>query len=135
MKKMTILLLFLFFCVRATAPEFKTLIILRTDEIKPYERLWKAVCQVESSGNPFAYNKEEDAVGISQIREIRIRDYNKLTGKNYKLSEMFDPVKSKEVFMYYASKFSTHNIERIAKRWNGSGPLTEIYWKKIKIKL
>lgn len=103
--------------------------------IRPYENLWQAVCEVESNFDPMAYNPKEKAIGISQIRPIRINDFNKKAGKDYKHKEMYDPIKSKEVFMWYADKYHPSDYEVIAKRWNGSGYKTIEYWKRVKSKL
>jgi hypothetical protein len=74
-----------------------------------------------------AYNSKEKAVGIAQIRPIRLKHYNALTGKHYALKEMYDTLKAKEVFIY----FCNGSYEEIAKNWNGSGKMTEIYWSKV----
>jgi hypothetical protein len=42
--------------------------------------LLAAIIQVESSGNPRAYNQREDAVGILQIRRILVDDLNRIYG-------------------------------------------------------
>jgi hypothetical protein len=94
-----------------------------------YDALIEAIFKVESTSNPFAYNALENAVGGLQIRQCRIEHYNRLTGKNYTLQEMYDLSKAKEVFLYFA-KGKTY--EQAAKNWNGSGPMTEIYWAKVK---
>jgi hypothetical protein len=133
MKKMKISLILLFLTLVLKAPEWRCLIINVPEPIQPYEVIWRAVCQVESSGNPLAYNKEENAVGIAQIRSIRIADFNKRTGKNYQLKEMYCPVKSKEVFLYFANKIQ--EPDKIIRDWNGSGKATYVYLKKVKKKM
>ena len=97
-----------------------------------YEKIWNAVIHVESRGNPMAYNPDEGATGIAQIRQIRVDDYNRRTGSNYLLEQMYDPDISKEIFMYYARLIGYENPEWIARRWNGSGRMTVIYWNKVK---
>lgn len=87
--------------------------------IRPYEDIWQAVCIVESSNNPLAHNVKENAVGIAQIRQVRINDYNRRTGEHYKLKEMYDPAKAKSVFMYYAMEIGENNAEKIIRCWNG----------------
>jgi hypothetical protein len=90
---------------------------------------------VESGGNQWACNYEKGgfSVGIAQIRQCRIDDYNKLSGKNYLLDDAFNPAISKEIFIFYARRIG--NEERLIKAWNGSGPKTEVYYRKIKLKL
>ena len=129
---MTLTFLLISFNVICFAPKYsleKVYVEPINEEMLLYENIWHAVCVIESSGNPLAYNLEENAVGISQIRQIRIDDYNNRTGKNYQLIEMYDPVKSKEVFMYFANLLKDPDL--IIRKWNGSGPMTYVYLKKV----
>lgn len=130
MKLTIFLILFTLIC---QVPAKMTLLIRMSEKIQPYEKIWLAVCQVESRMDPMAYNPKEQATGISQIRPIRIKDYNQRTGKNYKLSEMFDPIKSKEVFMYYACKLEDPDL--LTRKWNGSGKQTYKYLSKVRVVL
>ena len=98
----------------------------------PYLELIKAVVQVESNGNPLAYNPKENAVGAFQIRQIRVTHYNQLQGTNYKLTDFYDYDLSLEMFMFYAKEKS---FEKAAKSWNGSGKMTIDYWNKVKSQL
>lgn len=91
-----------------------------------------ATGMVETKGNTEAYNLYENAVGIFQIRQVRVDDYNKRTGNNYKLTDMFDHSLSEKVFLYFASEVGPYHFEKIAKAWNGSGPKTEAYWRRIR---
>jgi hypothetical protein len=73
------------------------------------------------------------SVGIAQIQESRIVDYNASNGTNLSLQDCFDPDISKRIFMFYASGDNEH----IARCWNG-GPKgmqresTIKYWQLIK---
>lgn len=125
---MTVILIFVFMV--CTAPEWRVLYIHRTEPINPYELIWKGVYMVESGGNPKAYNAKEQAVGLGQVRPIRLRDFNRQTGKHYTMKDMYDPVRNKEVFMYFAVKLEDPNL--IIRKWNGSGPMTYVYLKKVK---
>lgn len=120
MKKMTTLILFLILTLQSYCPLcIEVLYVVAPVKIQPYELIWNATCMLESNKNPLAYNKKEKAVGLSQIRQVRLNDYNRQTGKNYKLSDMFDPAKNKEVFMFYAAKHNYTEIEIISRCWNG----------------
>jgi hypothetical protein len=98
------------------APEINQVAIVQGEPIKPFESIWRAVCLVESSGRADAYNTEEGAVGIAQIRKIRIDDFNNRAGKNYKLIEMYDTTKAKEVFMWYCR--DPYDLDEIPLNWN-----------------
>ena len=124
--------LFLLSAIKVFAPEINTFTVIKEPPIQPYSRLLYATAMVETMGNSLAYNEFENAVGIYQIRQVRIDDYNRRTGSNHSLTEMFDPVLSKKIFLYYASRYEPHELEKIAKAWNGSGPMTEFYWRRIR---
>jgi hypothetical protein len=130
MKRILFVILLFFTIIVSSSPGRVEMWIVIPKAINQHEAIWKAICQYESKNYPMAYNKRENAVGIAQIRPIRIKDYNQRTGKTYQLNEMYDTSKSKEVFMYYASKLQ--NPDKIIRKWNGSGPKTYEYLKKIK---
>jgi hypothetical protein len=132
MKRMKILIILMALSFRSYAPEYRSLIIGINAPIQPYEALWNATCKVESGFDAYAIgdkNLKKHSYGIAQIRESRLRDFNNATGNHYAITDMFDVSKSKEVFMYYCTGA---DLEKIAKAWNGSGPMTVKYWKLIK---
>jgi hypothetical protein len=117
---------------RALAPESNTVFVYESPGIQPFSALMYATAMVETMGNPLIYNELENAVGIFQIRQVRVDEYNRRTGSNYVLADMVDVKLSEKVFLYFASRYKPHELERISKAWNGSGPMTELYWKRIK---
>ena len=128
-----LLILFLSLTVtRAPAPGLNVLYIIASEPVDPFEVLVNAIVQVESLGDPLAYNLEEEAVGAFQIRPIRVLDYNQRTGKNIKIENCYSYYVSKEIFLYYARLTGYPHYETIARNWNGSGALTTEYWKKVK---
>jgi hypothetical protein len=137
MKKIATFLLMLSFwgafsVLWAPPPEDNNVILIKQGlGINPYLCLWEAVCKYESNNNPLAYNPREQATGIAQIRPVLVRDYNQRTGRDYCVEDMYDIEISKEIFMYYASRRGP-NYEQIARQWNGSGPMTDVYWENIK---
>ena len=126
-------LILLFLPIILYAPSMKYLNIPLRSEIKPFERLSWAVTIVESSGNNMALNEKEMAFGAFQIRQCLLSDFNRLSGKDYKLSEMYEYEKAKEVFIFFACMYM--DFEIISKKWNGSGKQTEVYWQKVKVLL
>ena len=124
--------IFISITYNAVAPYQKALFIQESLPVEPFNRLMYAIGMVETKGNTQAYNEFEHAAGIFQIRQVRIDDYNRLTGHNYTLYDMFNYENSQKVFLYFASTIGPYDFERIAKAWNGSGPKTELYWKRIK---
>jgi hypothetical protein len=130
--KVLFVIFFSLMTIRATAPDLKEIVILKSEPVNAYERLFLAVFQVECGGNLMAYNQLEEATGPLQIRPIRLLDYNLRTGNKYLLEDCYDFNISKKIFMYYALKTGYPNYELIARKWNGSGKMTSDYWAKIK---
>jgi len=124
-------ILFLLLTTKVIAPDIKTLVIVEARPVDIYERLMLAILEVESGGDTLAYNAFEDAYGPFQIRPIRLTDYNKRTGKRYRMRDCYTLSVSREVFLYYA-KILGPDYEIIAKRWNGSGEKTVLYWSKVR---
>jgi len=131
MKKAIIMLFFVLCSLVSYAPNVKMVYIPHIEPIKVsyYEPLIRAIFKVEADYNPLAFNPKEGAYGGLQIRDCRIKHYNRLTNKNYTLEDMYDFEKAKEVFLYFAEGKS---YEQAAKNWNGSGPMTITYWEKVK---
>lgn len=131
-KKMLSVAFFLLMPLKAGAPDIDSLIIPDQPAVNPFSKLMNVVGMVETSGNTLAFNELEGAAGVFQIRQVRIDEYNRRTGSNLALTDMFDYDLSKKVFLYFASLIGPYDFERIAKAWNGSGPMTELYWKRIR---
>lgn len=124
--------LFLVMVFRLSAPEMKALHIFEQKNIEPFNVLIDAIGMVETRGDTLAFNPGELAAGFLQIRPVRIEDYNRRTGSQYTIDDMFSYELSRKVFLYYASQIGPYNFERITKNWNGSGPMTDLYWKQVK---
>jgi hypothetical protein len=131
--KQILLLFFLMVCVELFAPEHHTLYILKSEAEDGLKHLIKAIIDVESRGNTFMFNPQEHAVGAFQIRQCKLTDYNRQTGSDYHLHEMFDLAKAEMVFRHFAKKYDS--FEMIARCWNGSGEMTDNYWKQVKERL
>ena len=129
--KRYLLLLTLILPLNLFAPVSHTVMLVEGSPINPYEPFFNATCIVESSKNPFAVNIEEQAFGLLQVRQCKLDDFNRATGKKYTLNDCFNPEISREIFMWHCSGFSPYDLESAARRWNGSGPKTKIYWKKV----
>jgi hypothetical protein len=127
-----ITLVFLTFALDVFAPSTTTKVIIESTPIKPFTKLIQAVGMVETGFDTLAYNAVEEATGYFQIRPIRVMDYNQRTGNNYTLNDMYNYEIAEKVFLYYASIIGPGNFEKIAKSWNGSGPMTIHYWERVK---
>lgn len=117
------------------APTSGALCVFRSEGINPFEGIYYGICMVESEMDSLAYNSKDPhggSHGISQIGLIRLRDYNQRTGKKYTVQDLYRPVISREIFMYYASKFGPYKQDLLIRKWNGGGPKTYKYLKKVK---
>lgn len=133
LKKIIFVAVLLSFTFRVLAPSRATLTIAASQPVEPYRKLISAIGKVETNYDTLAYNPIEKAVGFFQIRPIRLEDYNKRTGNRYKLKDLYNYEVSEKIFLYYASEIGPYDFERIAKKWNGSGPKTHFYWKRVKM--
>lgn len=124
--------LILAFSLNVSAPCWNAFTIYELPPVNPFEKLVNAVGMVETMGNTNAFNPVEGAIGIFQIRPIRILDYNRRTGSRMTRYDLFDYENSRKVFLYYASQIGPYNIELIARNWNGSGHHTNDYWDRVK---
>ncbi len=131
-KILSFTILLIFFSLHLSAPRLESLIILSYPPVNPYQNLIKAIGIVETKNDTLAYNPLEKAAGYFQIRPIRLEEYNRRTGNNYSMIDLFNYDISEKIFLYFADLIGPYDFERIAKRWNGSGQMTISYWNRIK---
>ena len=97
-----------------------------------------AMEQVESEGNPLAFNHKEKAAGILQIRPIMVREVNRLCGTTYTNKDCFDPIISTIIFIRLQHITNKEmNPEKAARLWNGAyewkaKKSTLKYWESVK---
>jgi hypothetical protein len=133
LKKIKVIFFLLFlFSLKVSAPCVRSIGVLEPQPIEPYRQLVFAVEMVETKGDTLAYNPLEEAVGILQIRPIRLVDYNKRTGSSLTREDLFNYETSEQIFLYFADQIGPYNLELIARKWNGSGHLTSNYWDRVK---
>lgn len=141
-------LLLLVSSVRAIVPEEEATIStlgktspVMEETLPRLDKVMAAIIQVESKGNPRAFNKSGNCAGILQITPVLVRQCNiwlkqKKSKKRYSLQDRFSKEKSVEMFYmiqdYYNPK---HDIEKAIRLWNG-GPNytkrgTQRYYNKV----
>lgn len=137
MEKMIITLISIMIYLQLAAPPNGAAVIFESEGICPFEEIWNATCQVESSGNRFAIGDNGNSYGIAQIQLSRLNDYFNRTGIRYEMTDMFDIEKSRQIFMFYAGLHGPYQMESIIRSWN-AGPRwrniesTKVYYSKIK---
>ena len=105
------------------------------------DALFEAIAFVESSGYPGAFNAEEDAAGLLQIRPIMVRDVNRIVGYDrWSLDDRWSAASSREMLATYLGHYGAASYEQAARRWNGGpdGDLewqTERYWDRVRQRL
>jgi hypothetical protein len=124
--------LLLSFSPRVSAPICRSVVLPWFPQVEPYTQLINAIATVETGGDTLAYNPLEEAVGILQIRPVRLIDYNRRTGSSINREDLFNYDTSEKIFLYYASQIGPYNLEKIARKWNGSGEMTDYYWTRIR---
>lgn len=79
-----------------------------------WAKLLDAIVEVESEGNPDAFNERTNAAGILQITPIYVAEVNRLLGEErYTLEDRYDIQKSVEMYcVYQAHKNPQKDIER-----------------------
>lgn len=108
-------------------------------EREPIDKLWYAICEVESNNQPDAVNVSEKAVGVAQIRPIMVADVNRILGEERYThpEDALSATLSREMFdIYVGHYFPEGDAEQIARGWNGgpTGPskrATRTYWTKV----
>jgi len=67
-----------------------------------FDDLMVAIAIKESDGDVRAYNENEQAAGLYQIRPIFLRDINRILGyEKYVFADRYDPSKAKEMAYIY----------------------------------
>lgn len=99
--------------------------------------LISALMIVESSGNDQAIGDNGRAIGPLQIHRSVVLDVNRITGSNYRHSEMTNRVAARAVCQAYLEHYGRgKSLEEQARIWNG-GPTghkkaaTVSYWRRV----
>lgn len=99
--------------------------------------LISALMIVESSGNDQAIGDNGRALGPLQIHKSVVLDVNRITGSNYRHSEMTNRVAARAVCQAYLEHYGRgKSLEEQARIWNG-GPTghkkeaTVTYWRRV----
>ena len=100
-----------------------------------------AIIEVESRGNENAYNPEEDAVGVLQIRKCMVDDVNRILARKettlrYTYEDRWSRNLSIEMFDIFCTYYGLNTAEEMARCWNGgprgiNSPYTIGYWNKV----
>lgn len=110
-------------------------------ELSNFNQFLIVLGHVESSNNPKAYNKSENAIGIYQIRLLYFKDAQQFNPelKKYSHSDCFSPEISKMVVKVYVAHYVKSDAFEDFARCHNSGPqwknkkhLTNKYWARFK---
>lgn len=97
-------------------------------ELPGIDKFLSVLGQVESSGNPKALNKQENAIGIYQIRSAYFEDAKQFNPElsKYNHNDCFDIRVSRQVVISYLKKYSKSNDFKEWAMLHNGGP----GWKK-----
>lgn len=62
------------------------------------------IAQIESSGNPKAFNESSGAVGLCQITPIVLKEYNQFNKLGYKMDDLYDGAFNRDVANWYMNQ-------------------------------
>lgn len=93
-------------------------------ELTNFNQFTKILGVLESSNNPEAYNKGENAIGIYQIRLLYFKDAQRfdLGLRKYSHSDCYSPEISKRVVKAYVANYVKSNSFEDFARCHNSGP-------------
>lgn len=123
---------------------FSLFFVFISKSVEISDNFFKALGQVESGQNPKAYNKDENAIGIYQIRKLYFIDAQNFTPelKKYRHEDCFNEKISRKIVLAYLSKYCKNgSFEDFARchnsgsNWKNKKHLTQKYWNKIKKEL
>lgn len=120
----------------------------------PSDALWNAMVKVESGGNPHAYNPNDGASGIAQIRTVCLDDTNRIARQRgldarFAPADRFNPRQARRIWSLYLAFYGREYArqtgdeptdETYARIWNG-GPTgwrkssTVAYWGRVRAAL
>jgi soluble lytic murein transglycosylase-like protein len=80
--------------------------------------------QIESHGNPLAYNKSSGAKGLYQITQICLDEYNNYNNKSYNSNDLFIPSINETIASWYLEK----RIPQMLKYYNLEVTVENILW-------
>jgi len=133
--KVILIIFLLLVSTRAFAPNNPTIYINQSEGINPYKPIIFAIGMVEvfhdGKLDTLSINAKEQAYGYFQVRQVRLDHYYERTGIKYSLQDMLDYEKAEKVFLYFSSIIGYQDPCKIARDWNGSGPMTWIYWENV----
>ena len=147
MKRFLVLLIFVYIVIMGTLLTLAIMGVgedgsMNESEVSGINRVFDAVCWIESKNNPVAFNGMELARGIAQITPIMIDDVNRILGKEtYADADAYEPDKAREMFQIYCLHYYPDGPpEYWARAWNGgptgpTKPSTLEYWLKVKAEL
>jgi soluble lytic murein transglycosylase-like protein len=71
----------------------------------------EAIKEIESGGNPKAYNKYSKATGLYQITPICLKHFNEVNKTSWKMDDMYDPKKNERVAVWYFTWLERQGLE------------------------
>ena len=98
--------------------------------------LLSALISVESGGDPLAYNKGENAIGLLQVTPVMVEDINRFSYRKFEHIQAYEEDTAIEMLLLYCHHYGFDSYESIARCWVGgpkgmSKKSTLKYWVKV----
>lgn len=95
------------------------------------------MAKVESSLNPNAYNRKENAVGIVQIRRLYLIDANEYLGTKYTHNDCYNMLISYRLFKAYMKRYKATTLEEcirlhnLGPNWKRKAWKADVFYNKV----
>lgn len=110
----------------------------QAEAVPDLDRLYLALVEVESGGDPLAVGDGGRAAGVLQIHPIMVRDVNRILGYDrWTLEDRWSATESRAMLEVYLEHYGATSYEEAARKWNG-GPdghqqrQTLQYWESVR---
>jgi len=101
----------------------------RTMNERPVELNYDAIEQIESSGNPRAYNRNSGARGLRQITPIVLKEWNQLhPNEQYSLEDLFDARINRKIGNWYLEERIPYYLKYYGLEDNVENRLASYNW-------
>ena len=104
--KMELMIFFSILTLSLSAPEAESLMIEASEPVNLFETYFKAVCKIESNNNPYDIHFYEGSIGIAQLRQCNLVDYNAKHVPKIHLFACLSPEVSKKIFLWLCSFYN-----------------------------
>ncbi len=97
-------------------------------KIEEFSINYDKIIEIESSGNPLAYNKHSKARGLMQITPIVLKEWNKFNAQKHTSDDLFNPEINKKIGEWYLDRIKDHYLPHYKIEQNIDNILIAYNW-------